>query len=166
MRLQQGAATPPPPRGGAGGTRPDALGNKGAKETNLSGGFSALNFFFHQKTCSDASGWNSSTTFRAGWMRRVALAAARAWASGHGLGLQHDDVQVGESLAVVNVFACEFSDLQEGSSSQRLHLCQEACAASLRVYLAQQELSVIVRDTDREFCSPRSIARLLSHLKV
>lgn len=65
MRLQQGAARPP--QGGARGTPQDALGNKGANERNLSGGFSALNFFFHQKTCSDVSTWNNSTTFQAGW---------------------------------------------------------------------------------------------------
>lgn len=155
MRLQQGAVREP--RGRSQEGRQEALGNKGANETNLSGGFQR---------------WISSSIRKLVVMRRgetiplLSRPAEWAWASGHGLGLEHDDVQVGQSLAIVNVFAGDFSDLQDGSSGQRLHLGQEACAAGLCVYLAHQEFPVIILDTDREFWSPRSIARLLGHLKV
>lgn len=116
----------------------------------ISGGFSALNFFFHQRTCSDGIHVKQFHYFT-GRMNDTCLVCSSPRASEHALGLEHDDVQVGKSLAVLNVIACHFSDLQGGSSSQRLHLSQEARAARLIVYPAQQEVPVVTLETHHGF---------------
>lgn len=95
---------------------------------------------------------------------------ATAWLSEHGLWLEHDDVQVGERLALVDAVVQHFSYLQGGSSAQHLHLSQEPCAACLSVYPAQQEVSIFTPELDHAIRSPRVVAWTLgclqSHLKV
>lgn len=151
---------------------------KQTKWSKSSCGFLALNFFFHQRTCSDGVHIKQfhSFTGQMNKMYRVCCSesyagtCARAWESAHGWGLEHDDVQVGERLTAVNGVVQPFSKLQGGSSSQRLHLSQEACAACLSVYPAQQEVSVFTPELDHALRSPLSVAWtrgcLQSHLKV
>lgn len=148
------------------------------KWSKSSCGFLALNFFFHQRTCSDGVDMKQFHyfTLQAKWLSCVCCSESypgtctTACLSEHVLGLEHDDVQVGERLTVVNVVVQHFSNLQGGSSTEHLHLSQEACAARLSVYPAQQEVSLFTPELDHALRSPRSVAWTLgclqSHLKA